>query len=73
MNSFFPQSAFLKSPSILYNHVIIGCFVRTKLYSQILCKIFIKSAVKTKAVVQNLRVFVQQLEYKTTHLLVGSS
>jgi len=49
------------------------CFVRTKLYSQILGQIFIKSAVTNMAMVQNLRVYVQQLEYETTYSLVNSS
>ena len=64
---FYLQTAFLKSPSILYKHVTMECFVRTKPYSQILCQIFIKWAVTNMAVVQNFRVYVQQLEYVTTH------
>jgi hypothetical protein len=63
---FFPQTAFLKSPCTLYKHVKMGCFVGTKLYSQILCQIFIKSAITNMAVVQNLRVYVQRLEYEST-------
>ena len=68
-----PWTAFLKPPCILYKQVKMGCFVRTKLYSQILCQIFIKSAVTNMAIVQNLRVYVQHLEYETTYSSVSSS
>jgi len=70
---FFPQTGFLKSPRILYKHVKMGSFVRTKLYSQILCQIFIKSAVRNMAVVQNSRVYVQRLKYESTYSLVTIS